>query len=111
MTITFLLESNLAKKKQRHDKNLLAKYLSIDQSSNVRAFGEQWKTGRTARRNRYKLRVRQLTMIGSFPDFDNCLHTPTAGRVVRIAVRKIPFWFQSQNGAKEKERIPWHRPA
>ncbi|MDR0253983.1 MAG: hypothetical protein LBI75_12455 [Brucellaceae bacterium] len=94
MTIVFLLQTNLPKKKHRYDKNLLAKYLSIDQSSNVRAFGEQWKTGRTARRNRYKLRVGQPTMIGSFPDFDNCLHTPTAGRVVRIAVRKIPFWIK-----------------
>ena len=111
MTIYFLLQPILAKKKQRHNKNLLAKYLSIDQSSNVRAFGEQWKTGRTARRNRYKLRVGQPTMIGSFPDFDNCLHTPTAGRVVRIAVRKIPLRLKGQDGAKEKERIPWHKPA
>jgi len=84
----------LGKEKTAINKNLLAKFLSIDHSENVRAFGEQWKTGRTARRNRYKFRVRQLTMIGSFPDFDNCLHTPTAGRVVRIAVRKIPFWIK-----------------
>eukprot|EP01132_Coremiostelium_polycephalum_P004449 gene4449-5549_t len=36
---------------------------------------EHWKTGRTARRNRKNTGSGEIpAMIGSFPEFENCLH-------------------------------------